>query len=64
MATDLEKARKIADSKRFYVGAGGTLRENVARSIAEGIARGRKEGLVRDAGAINAELARLARKSN
>jgi hypothetical protein len=64
MATDLEKARRIAQSRRFYVGAGGALRENVARSIAEGIAVGRKEGLERAAEIIKAELAKLATKSN
>jgi hypothetical protein len=64
MLTDMEKARKIANREKFYVGAGGTLRENIARSIAEGIALGRKEGLELAAEAVKAEIAKLAKNSN
>lgn len=61
MPTDIEKAREIANRAPFYVGAGGSLRENVAQSIAEGIALGRKEGIELAAEAIRRELAKLGK---
>jgi hypothetical protein len=45
MPTDLEKARKIVAKRKRWVGAHGTLPENVADAVAEGIALGRKDGL-------------------
>ncbi len=64
MPTDLEKARKIAYSKRRLVGVGGSLRDNVARAVAEGIALGRREGLEIAAEAIKAQLVEATKKSN
>jgi hypothetical protein len=45
MADDLDKARDIVRRRRPFVGAMGTLEENIAMAVAEGIAIGRKEGL-------------------
>jgi hypothetical protein len=64
MPTDIEKAREIANKAPFYIGAGGSLRDNVAKSIAEGIALGRKEGLELAAAAIRSELAKQPKTSN
>ena len=43
--SDLEKARKIVAQRERWVGKSGTLPENVADAVAEGIALGRREGL-------------------
>jgi hypothetical protein len=43
--TDLEKAKKIVAKHAPYVGAGGSLPDNVAQAVVDGIALGRKEGL-------------------
>jgi flagellar biosynthesis/type III secretory pathway protein FliH len=64
MSTNIEKAREIANRAPFYIRAGGSLRENVAQSIAEGIALGRKEGLELAAEAIRSELTKLVKDSN
>lgn len=43
--SDLEKARKIVSKRERWVGQSGSLPENIAEAVAEGIAVGRKEGL-------------------
>lgn len=44
-ATDLEKARLIVGRHGTFIGPAGTMSENVARAVADGIALGRKEGV-------------------
>ncbi len=58
MATDLEKARKIVGKFGSFVGAGGTMPENIAAAVAEGIALGRKDGLELAAKLIGDEIRR------
>jgi thiamine monophosphate synthase len=41
---DLKRAREIAQAHWPFVGNGGTLAENVARAVAQGIAEGRQQG--------------------
>ena len=49
VANDLEKARKIVGKREFFVGKGGTMRETIAKAVAEGFALGRQEGVNRHA---------------
>jgi hypothetical protein len=51
-AADMEKARKIVARFGSFVGPHGTMPENVAMAIADGIALGRKEGIAMAAEAI------------
>ena len=43
MPTDLEIARDIGAKNSPYVGAGGSLPDNVARAVIEGIVAGRRQ---------------------
>jgi hypothetical protein len=43
MPTDLEIARDIVAKNSPYVGAGGSLPDNVARAVMKGIAAGRQQ---------------------
>ncbi len=63
MPTDLEKARKIVRRHGTFIGPSGTMPENIAKAVAEGIAMGRKEGLERAVKIIENEL-RAAGSSN
>jgi len=49
---DLEKARLIVGRHGTFIGPAGTMSENVARAVADGIALGRKEGLEQAVAAI------------
>jgi hypothetical protein len=42
---DLEKAREIVERHRPFVGAFGSMPDNIARAVAEGIVQGRMEGI-------------------
>jgi hypothetical protein len=42
---DLEKAHEIVHNHGSFVGAMGSMRENIAQAVAAGIAAGRKDGL-------------------
>jgi hypothetical protein len=44
MASDLEKARELIRMHETFVGPMETLRENIDKAVADGIALGRKEG--------------------
>jgi hypothetical protein len=56
MATDIEKARVIAEKNQPYIGAGGSLIPNVTRAVVEGIKLGRVDGLELAARMINDAL--------
>lgn len=43
--TDLEKAERIVEKAGNFVGNIGTMRKNIAKAVAQGIALGRKEGM-------------------
>jgi hypothetical protein len=45
MSLDLEKAREIVRRHGPFVGSMGTMPENIAIAVAEGIALGRKEAI-------------------
>lgn len=42
---DIDKARKIVQKYHSFEGPMGSMRENIAKAVAEGIAAGRREGL-------------------
>lgn len=46
MKTDLEKAREIVDRRNSFVGNSGSMRENIAAAVAEGIELGCQEGVL------------------
>jgi len=52
MKTDLDKAREIVNRHGPFVGRAGTMPENIANAVAEGIALGRKEGIAMAAEAM------------
>ncbi len=64
MATDLEKARKIVGKREFFVGRGGTMRETIAKAVAEGIALGRQEGIEMAAATLRDLAKSTAKNSN
>ena len=59
MPSDLEIGpRKIVSKRKRWVGAMGTLPDNVAEAVAEGIALGRKVGLELAAKMIKDEISK------
>ncbi len=52
MKTDLDKAREIVGKRRAFVGRSGSMPENIAIAVAEGIALGRMEGIAMAAEAV------------
>ncbi len=57
---DLEMAQRIVHQAGSFVGPMGTLRPNIARVVADGIALGRLDGLVLAAKEIETRSAALA----
>ena len=51
-SADLEKAREIVSQYGTFIGPAGTMHENVAKAVADGIALGRKEGIAMVAAAV------------
>jgi hypothetical protein len=50
---DLEKAREIVKRHGPVIGPAGSMPDNIALAVAEGIALGRKEGIAMAAEAIS-----------
>ncbi|WP_143596165.1 hypothetical protein [Tistlia consotensis] len=59
MSSDLDKARAIVATRKRWVGPPGSLPEEIAKAVAEGIALGRKEGLELAAQIVTDHASRL-----